>query len=188
MSTFQSYGEICDQRLATLPYLNACISESLRIAPPFSAGILQRVSQGAAVDGVYIPPGVSLLCFFSRSFCLLTDILQTGVQVDQYSLGNSEEHWDSAGSFLPERWFDPNARKTEKASRPFLIGARQCPGRNMALQFLRLAVGKMVYLYHMEMVNKDFDIAQHSSSCLSWTNVNVVVSMKPREAGVFGYE
>jgi cytochrome P450 len=115
-------------------------------------------------------------------------MLQTGVQVDQYSLGNSEEHWESAGSFLPERWFDSNTRKNEKASRPFLIGPRQCPGRNMALQFLQMAVGKTVYLYQMELINKDFDIAQHSSSCLTWSNISLDVSMKPRVPGVLGYE
>lgn len=52
-------NELSDDRLAKLPYLNACINETFRIAPAFNGGILQRVSCGATVDGVYVPPGVS---------------------------------------------------------------------------------------------------------------------------------
>jgi cytochrome P450 len=59
LSTFQSYGEITDDRLAKLPYLQACINEMFRMAPAFNAGILQRISKGATVDGIYIPRGVS---------------------------------------------------------------------------------------------------------------------------------
>jgi cytochrome P450 len=61
VSTFRSYNEISDDRLAKLPYLHACINEMFRMAPAFNAGILQRISKGATVDGVYIPYGVSAL-------------------------------------------------------------------------------------------------------------------------------
>ncbi|KZM20809.1 heme binding [Ascochyta rabiei] len=169
LSTFRLYSDISDDRLATLPYLHACINETLRMAPPFCAGLLQRVSTGATVDGIYIPYG-------------------TGVTVDQYSLGNAEEHWQSANSFQPERWIESISRKNEKASRPFLTGIRQCPARTMVFQILRMAVGKTVYLYDMDLVNKDFDITVHSSSRLSWTAVDLQVTMRPRASGVMGYE
>lgn len=50
--------ELSDDCLARLPYLNACINETFRITPAFNGGILQRVSWGATVDGIYVPPGV----------------------------------------------------------------------------------------------------------------------------------
>ena len=60
LSVGVSHEELSDNRLAKLPYLNACINETFRMAPAFNGGILQRVSCGATVDGVYVPPGVSL--------------------------------------------------------------------------------------------------------------------------------
>lgn len=66
LSSFQSFSQVSDEGLAAIPYLNACISETLRLAPPFSAGILQRVSKGATIDGIYVPSGVRLIKPFSH--------------------------------------------------------------------------------------------------------------------------
>ena len=68
LSAFQSDRDICAEHLAPLPYLNACINEVLRLAPPFSAGILQRISKGATVDGTYIPAGVGITLSFPFPF------------------------------------------------------------------------------------------------------------------------
>ncbi|KAI0191850.1 cytochrome P450 [Xylaria flabelliformis] len=168
LHAFQSYAEVTDPLLAKLPYLNACITESFRMMPPFNAGILQRVSMGSTVDGIYVPAG-------------------TGVQVDPYSLAHSKEHWETPDEFLPERWLDSSSRKNERAFRPFLIGSRQCPAKGLAYQTMRLAIGKMIYLYEMELVNKDFDVNRHGESRLQLTNVKLIVEMKPRVPGVLGY-
>jgi cytochrome P450 len=187
LSTFQSYSDISDDQLVKLPYLHACINEMFRMAPAFSAGILQRVSKGATVDGIYIPCGVSVLWSFRILLTLANISSKTGVTVDQYSLGHSEEHWESADIFHPERWIDNTSRKNTKASRPFLIGIRQCPARNLVYQILRMAVGKTVYLYDMTWMNKDFDLTLHSCSRLSWTAVDLQVCMKARVPDVLGY-
>lgn len=109
--------------------------------------------------------------------------------VDQYSLGCSKAYWESPCEFLPERWIElQGAIKNQNASRPFLIGSRQCPGRSLVLQLLRLVVGKMVYLYKMELINEDFELDGDSSSCLSWTNIALHVAMKPRVPDILGYQ
>lgn len=56
-SVFSSPDKI-DGRAAKLPYLNAVITEALRLYPPVPVGG-PRVSPGAYVDGMYIPAGVS---------------------------------------------------------------------------------------------------------------------------------
>ncbi|KAF2972797.1 hypothetical protein GQX73_g809 [Xylaria multiplex] len=167
LPAFQSYAEVTDPRLAMLPYLNACITETFRMMPPFNAGILQRVSMGSTVDGIYVPAG-------------------TGVQVDQYSLAHSKEHWEAPDEFLPERWLDSSSRKNERACRPFLIGSRQCPAKSLAYQIFRLAIGKMIYLYEIELVNKDFDVNCDGESRLALTNIKLIVEMNPRVPGVPG--
>ncbi|OJJ74130.1 hypothetical protein ASPBRDRAFT_192866 [Aspergillus brasiliensis CBS 101740] len=162
-----SVEELSDNRLAKLPYLNACINETFRISPAFNGGILQRVSCGATVDGVYVPPGVA-------------------VTVDNYTLGRSKQYWENPDAFCPERWLESSDKNVFKASRPFLIGSRQCPGRQMAYQMFRILVAKLVYLYSMELVNKDFDIERDTFCGLHWADLEVDAILKPR-TDVLGY-
>ncbi|KAG8528961.1 uncharacterized protein KY384_006650 [Bacidia gigantensis] len=58
--SFQSYHDITPSALASLPHLNACLQESLRLLPSNNTG-LPRLSPGAVIDGHYVPKGVSLL-------------------------------------------------------------------------------------------------------------------------------
>ncbi|RYP68562.1 hypothetical protein DL769_005481 [Monosporascus sp. CRB-8-3] len=54
---FTRYEDITPGALATLPYLHACLEETLRMLPSNNTG-LPRVSPGAVVDGRYVPKGV----------------------------------------------------------------------------------------------------------------------------------
>lgn len=58
-SKFESYEDITPAALTdrNVPYLRACLEESLRVLPSNNTG-LPRHSPGAVVDGHYIPPGV----------------------------------------------------------------------------------------------------------------------------------
>jgi cytochrome P450 len=61
--SFTSYKDITpNTKLMSLPYLHACIEETLRILPSNNTG-LPRVSSGAVVDGKYIPQGVGYIFF-----------------------------------------------------------------------------------------------------------------------------
>lgn len=54
---FESYSQINATAALRLPYLQAVISEGLRLYPPGSQGF-PRISPGAMVDGVWVPSGV----------------------------------------------------------------------------------------------------------------------------------
>lgn len=54
---FKTYKEIDHVSAQALPYLQAVISEGLRIYPPGSQGF-PRVSPGVSIDGVWVPAGV----------------------------------------------------------------------------------------------------------------------------------
>ncbi len=60
---FERYHDITASALASLPFLHACLNESLRLLPSNNTG-LPRISPGATIDGHYVPEGVS---FPSRS-------------------------------------------------------------------------------------------------------------------------
>ncbi|KAK2603551.1 hypothetical protein QQS21_004231 [Conoideocrella luteorostrata] len=56
--SFSNYEDIVPEALSHLSYLHACVEETLRMLPSNLTG-LPRISPGAAVDGQYIPRGVS---------------------------------------------------------------------------------------------------------------------------------
>lgn len=55
---YESYDEIDSTSALQLPYLQAVISEALRIHPSGAHGF-PRISPGAQIDGNWVPKGVS---------------------------------------------------------------------------------------------------------------------------------
>ncbi|KAM3065298.1 hypothetical protein ACMFMF_011236 [Clarireedia jacksonii] len=157
----KTVDDVNDKELACLEYLNACINESLRLAGPFTSGILQRVSRGAFVDGIYIPEGFA-------------------VSTDTYVMARSKLYWRKPEEFIPERWLEQFPEDNQKASRPFLIGTRACPGRHLALQMFRLLLAKMIYSYKLDLINKEFDIDKECEESFFWTGLKMNVRIEPR--------
>lgn len=59
-TAFKRYDDITPSTAAGLPYLTACLKESLRVMPSVLTG-MPVVSPGAMVDGTFIPKGVNHL-------------------------------------------------------------------------------------------------------------------------------
>lgn len=68
---FTRYDDITSGQLSSLPFLQACIEETLRLLPNNLTG-LPRISPGAVVDGRYIAKGVS-----SHASSILSNVIQT---------------------------------------------------------------------------------------------------------------
>lgn len=114
-----------DVAAARLPYLAACIKESMRLMPVAAGGTGRIVGAGGArVAGGYVPPGVELWVPF-------------------FALHRSVAAWgDDADAFRPERWLDaadPAGPEHARRFMPFSAGARSCVGQ--ALAELNVAVG-----------------------------------------------
>jgi len=94
-----------------LPYLEAVISESMRVYPP-AAGFLPRIvpDMGLVVDGHYIPAGM---------------VVFPGI----YAMHRSSRLWSDADSFIPERFLGPDAADLKKNVFTFGGGPRRCIGR-----------------------------------------------------------
>jgi cytochrome P450 len=58
-NAFERYEDMTPEALISLPYLYACLEESLRLFNSNSTG-LPRICPGAMIDGQYIPKGVKL--------------------------------------------------------------------------------------------------------------------------------
>ncbi|KAK2008690.1 cytochrome P450 monooxygenase-like protein, partial [Colletotrichum eremochloae] len=147
-SNFCSMDDINADAVAALPYLNAVIEESLRMAPPAAFG-LPRFSPGAVVDGHYVPAGVT-------------------VSVEPFPIAHDPRYWKDPDSFRPERWVGDGFGDVKEASRPFSLGPRACLGINLAYMEMRLILAKMSWKYDWELVDKDMDWFQGSRLHLFW--------------------
>jgi cytochrome P450 len=120
-----------------MPYLRACVDETLRMAPPVPAHIPREVLPGGAViDGKIFPAG-------------------TVVGVSTYALHHNEAYFNDPFTFSPERWIvDPatgvssdSVAEAQSAFCPFSIGTRGCIGKNMAYMELGLALTYLLWNY-----------------------------------------
>ncbi|KAH8899040.1 cytochrome P450 [Thozetella sp. PMI_491] len=136
--TFDSYSDITPSALAPLPYLTACLEESVRLMPSNSTG-MPRLSPGAMVDGHYIPKG-------------------THVQSSVFSHGRSPRYFHDPLEYRPQRWLSPEhplyeevyANDDRKGNYPFSLGPRVCIGKEMAWIEGRLLLAKVVWTFDME--------------------------------------
>ncbi|KAK5993999.1 Cytochrome P450 monooxygenase FCK2 [Cladobotryum mycophilum] len=116
--------------LATLPYLNACIDETLRLYPALMTGGTRMTTQnGMTVAGRYIPP-------------------YTNIVAPQYLISRREDCFVDPCRFVPERWTtSPEMVLNPSATRPFGMGHLSCIGRPLALDALRLVVARLIKKY-----------------------------------------
>ncbi|KAK8038622.1 hypothetical protein PG993_007033, partial [Apiospora rasikravindrae] len=143
---FSCYESITSDELRGLPWLNACLSETLRLSAAATHHSLPRLSPGAVVGGDYIPKGV--LC-----------------RTSLFAYSRNDRFFHEPRSFKPERWLSQDhpmynavfATDDRSAHFPFIIGPRQCPGREVAKMMLRLVVAKMFWLFDVEQVSGKLD-------------------------------
>jgi len=139
-SSFQSYEDITPGPLVGLPYLQACLEESLRLMQTNNTG-LPRYSPGAMVDGRYIPKG-------------------TTVQSSIFTLARSPRYFHDPLEYRPQRWLTPDhplyeskyANDTLKGLYFFSIGTRSCIGREMAWLQGRLFLAKVLWTFDVTQV------------------------------------
>lgn len=124
---FSSYDEINATAAKQLTYLQAVISEGLRMYAPGSQGF-PRVSPGMNVGDVYVPAGVRM---FFLSLCCKRHWLHVQAEVftHAWTLTHSEQNFTNSNKFKPERWMDPNSTDIKAASQPFDMGPRGCLGQ-----------------------------------------------------------
>lgn len=115
------------------PYLNACISEALRLMPAGPNG-MQRVvntAGGILVNDIHVPKG-------------------TKVNVHPWTLHHDARWFEKPWDFIPERWIEGSDFKgshNPSASIPFALGAYSCIGKNLALMQIRMFLMKYVCLH-----------------------------------------
>ncbi|KAI3332172.1 cytochrome P450 [Xylariaceae sp. AK1471] len=154
-TAFRSFDEINATEAQQLPYLQAVFNEGLRLFPPAPSGS-PRISTGFELHGYYIPEG-------------------TEVDVSPWTITRDDRYFSDPWDFKPERWLDPDSTDVKAASRPFLLGPRDCLGRNFAWMELNIVLAKILWLYDLELVNKDVNWLQDSRVHEVWWMPKLIV-------------
>jgi cytochrome P450 len=128
------------EAVANLPYLRACIEESLRIRPASSMGLPRIVPAGGrTIAGKFLDEGVT-------------------VSVPTYTLLRDAGAFDHPTEFIPDRWIDGDREQMSKAHLPFSIGPRACIGRNIAYFEQIIIIATLVHAFDFEFSHKDFEL------------------------------
>ncbi len=119
-----------------LPYLFACLAESMRYRTIGPLGLPHKASEDTEIGGYRIPAGTQVLG-------------------NIYSIHHDPRYWDSPDEFIPER-FLPQAdgsmspALTSPAYIPFGTGHRRCPGRRFAETTVWLHITRMLHHLRFE--------------------------------------
>ena len=155
-----SYEELTGTRLASLPYLNAVLEETLRAMPPIAFG-LPRISPGEYVDGHFVPAGAA-------------------VSAGHFVIVHNESEWEDPYAFRPERWLAEGG-----APRPrnlaFSTGPRACLGLGQAWLEIRLALAKLIHTYDMELARDHGDWLEEAKMFMMWREAPLMVNYRPRK-------
>lgn len=170
---FRRYEDITPDALASLPYLNACLEEGLRLFPGNNSG-MPRISPGATVDGTYVPKGVRLkfsvpLSVFntlpartSRSQLTRLTVIpvfrKVYIQTSFFATGRASRYFHEGKRFRPQRFLPPDHKLYDPrfaddacdGLSPFSLGPRACSGKTVAWIECRLVIAKL--LWSLEMV------------------------------------
>jgi len=107
-------GPLCYDDMNRLPYLQAVISESLRLYPSVPIDIKQAANDDTLPDGTFVPAGCA-------------------VMYNIFAMGRDKDIWgDDAEVFRPERWVEAKEPADVYDYPVFNAGPRECLGKRLA--------------------------------------------------------
>ncbi|CBI38004.3 Cytochrome P450 84A1 [Vitis vinifera] len=120
--------------LEKLTYLKCCIKETLRLHPPIPV-LLHETSEASVVAGYSVPA-------------------RSDVMINAWAINRDKTAWEDPETFKPERFLKkdaPDFKGSHFEFIPFGSGRRSCPGMQLGLYGLDLAVAHLVHCFSWEL-------------------------------------
>ncbi|XP_068342585.1 cytochrome P450 84A1-like [Pyrus communis] len=117
-----------------LTYLKCALKETLRLHPPIPL-LLHETSEDAVVSGYHIPK-------------------KSRVMINAWAIGRDKDSWEDPESFKPSRFLKegvPDFKGSNFEFIPFGSGRRSCPGMQLGLYALEMAVAHMLHCFTWEL-------------------------------------
>ncbi|KAH7346072.1 cytochrome P450 [Pyrenochaeta sp. MPI-SDFR-AT-0127] len=136
-STFKDNSAINIASTSNLAYLNAVISEGLRLNPPVVIGVPRVVPDGGdTVCGQWVPEG-------------------TYVTYNQFPANRQSYNFRYPNSFIPERFLNPDPKHDNMSSfQPFQMGRHICIGLKVAYAEMRLTLARLLWSFDIALADE----------------------------------
>ncbi|KAG0650411.1 Benzoate 4-monooxygenase [Hyphodiscus hymeniophilus] len=122
-----------------LPYLRACLDESMRIYPPTTFGLPRRTPpEGCVILGEFIPG-------------------ETSVSMSSYVAHRDPTIFPDPETFLPSRWLTEDSKQMQYAFQAFSTGARGCIGRNISYLEQTVLLSSVVHRYEFALPHPEWE-------------------------------
>ncbi|KAJ8510786.1 hypothetical protein OPV22_001220 [Ensete ventricosum] len=133
------HRKVCESDLDKLPYLKCVVKETLRLHPPIPI-LLHETAEDCQLTGYAVPA-------------------RSRVMINVWAIGRDKSAWADADVFRPSR-FAPGGEAAALDFRggcfeflPFGSGRRSCPGMQLGLHALELAVAQLTHCFSWELPN-----------------------------------
>ncbi|KAM3582090.1 hypothetical protein VKS41_005520 [Umbelopsis sp. WA50703] len=155
-------------QLKRLPYLNAVISETMRLYPVATAGLQRKTYTDTVLAGkLAVPKNTAFVC-------------------NMFASQTHPDYWHDADKFLPERWLDyAYPEPALDAYYPFSAGSRGCIGKNFAYQEMRLCISTIIKYFDIKPISlsmdKVKDTRQYVTLTIRGNSFNVLVAKREQK-------
>ncbi|KAK0103828.1 hypothetical protein ONS95_005827 [Cadophora gregata] len=148
--------------LETIPLLEACVKEALRVAAPARGRHPRVVPPGGwTYKGRYLPEGTII------SGSTMFHCLDPAVYLEPLE-------------FRPERWLVQDSKSMQQSLVPFSHGSRSCIGQNLAKAELFIGISQVVMnLDPGECLDSSLDYSEYSG--ITFPTTLVKVTLRPRK-------
>lgn len=121
-------GEIQEEDISKLPYLQAIVKETLRLHPPGPLILPHKPSEDVEINGYTVPKDTEIL-------------------INVYAIGRDERTWEEPNTFKPERFLESEIDMKGKHFEllPFSSGRRICPGLPLACRMVSLMLASLIH-------------------------------------------
>ncbi|KAI8870634.1 cytochrome P450 [Ramicandelaber brevisporus] len=149
-----------------LPYLDAVLTESMRIRTIAGDNPLRVVPEGGRqIGGVFIPGGY-----------------QVGVAA--HVIHNYSQYWDEPEKFMPERFLEGTPEEISARRQlvtPFGVGVRSCIGRQLAMVELVVDLATIIQQFEIKPIQNPYvPLKMQSGFVMSPVNKSLIVNIRPR--------
>nr|ABS53040.1 Cald5H [Leucaena leucocephala] len=117
-----------------LTYLKCALKETLRLHPPIPL-LLHETAEDAVVSGYFVPK-------------------KSRVMINAWAIGRDRNAWEDPDSFKPARFLGegvPDFKGSNFEFIPFGSGRRSCPGMQLGLYALEMAVAHLLHCFSWEL-------------------------------------
>ncbi|KAH7652973.1 Premnaspirodiene oxygenase protein [Dioscorea alata] len=142
-------GRVEEDDLQRLEYLGYVINETLRLHPPLGLLLPRESAEDCKISGYDVPK-------------------KTRIMVNAWALGRDPKLWENPDIFLPERFYRSsiNFKGNHMQFIPFGAGRRICPGIQLGIATIMIALAKILYHFNWklpnEMSGEDIDMTESS--------------------------